>query len=132
MSNWVKKIGAMTLITGDLDRSKKFYQDVFGLPARHEDEDTVMFQFDDMYVFLHQASAGDAPSGVVHDLALTGAGQFAIIVDDVDAVSADLGELGVPLLSGPCDRPWGMRTLTFADPSGHVWEIAQEITSADR
>ena len=30
-------------------------------------------------------------------------------------------------LRGPADRPWGMRTVTFADPGGHIWEIAQEI-----
>lgn len=24
---------------------------------------------------------------------------------------------------------WGMRTLTFADPGGHTWEIAQELPS---
>ncbi|MGH3402377.1 MAG: hypothetical protein ACRDRJ_07680 [Streptosporangiaceae bacterium] len=28
---------------------------------------------------------------------------------------------------GPADRPWGMRTVTFADPGGHIWEIAQEL-----
>ena len=56
-----------------------------------------------------------------------GAGQFAIIVDDVDAVSSELAGRGVRLLSGPADRPWGMRTVTFADPGGHIWEIAQEI-----
>jgi catechol 2,3-dioxygenase-like lactoylglutathione lyase family enzyme len=132
MSKWVKRIGAMTLVVGDLGRSKKFYQDVFGLPALHEDEDSVMFRFEDMYVFLRNSPAADEPpSGEVRDLALTGAGQFAIIVEDVDAVGRDLEELGVPLLSGPSDRPWGMRTLTFADPGGHVWEIAQELPSAD-
>jgi uncharacterized glyoxalase superfamily protein PhnB len=29
-------------------------------------------------------------------------------------------------LSGPANREWGMRTATFADPAGHIWEIAQE------
>lgn len=32
--------------------------------------------------------------------------------------------------SGPADRDWGMRTMTFADPGGHTWEIAQELPSA--
>ena len=40
---------------------------------------------------------------------------------------AELAGRGVSLLSGPADRPWGMRTVTFADPGGHIWEIAQEI-----
>ena len=52
---------------------------------------------------------------------------LTIRVDDVDAVCAELGRHGVSLLNGPVDRPWGRRTAAFADPSGHVWEVAQEI-----
>jgi catechol 2,3-dioxygenase-like lactoylglutathione lyase family enzyme len=33
----------------------------------------------------------------------------------------------VELLNGPLDREWGVRTAAFADPDGHVWEIAQEL-----
>jgi uncharacterized glyoxalase superfamily protein PhnB len=31
------------------------------------------------------------------------------------------------LLNGPIDRPWGRRTAAFADPAGHLWEVAQEL-----
>jgi len=128
VTDWEKEIGAMTLLVADLDRSKAFYQAAFGLAPQLEEPDTVMFRFKNMYVFLHQPQAAAAPAAdAVLDLARTGAGQFAIIVDNVDAVSADLADRGVALLSGPSDRDWGMRTLTFADPSGHVWEIAQQL-----
>ena len=46
-----------------------------------------------------------------------------------DAVCAQLRERGVALLTGPRDRPWGMRTATFVDPAGHSWEIGQRIVS---
>ena len=123
----------MTLFVGDLDSSKKFYQEVFGLPAIDADQDTVMFRFKNMLVFLHKggAAADEPPAGEVLEQALQGAGQFAIIVEDVDAVRADLDKAGVALLSGPDDRPWGMRTVTFADPGGHVWEIAQELPGSE-
>jgi catechol 2,3-dioxygenase-like lactoylglutathione lyase family enzyme len=39
-----QQIGAVNLIVGDLERSKAFYRDVFGLPLQHEDEDTAMSQ----------------------------------------------------------------------------------------
>ncbi|MGO7259223.1 VOC family protein, partial [Rhizobium brockwellii] len=42
---------------------------------------------------------------------------LTIRVDDVDAVCAELRKLGVTLLNGPIDRPWGRRTAAFADPS---------------
>jgi uncharacterized glyoxalase superfamily protein PhnB len=34
------------------------------------------------------------------------------------------------VISGPEDRDWGMRTMTFADPGGHTWEIAQELPAS--
>lgn len=128
MAEWDKQIGAINLIVGDLKRSSAFYRDVFGLPVKHEDEETAMFQFRDTYVFLQRGSAHeDAPADEVRDLAEKGVGQFAIIVDDVDAVRAELAERGVVAISGPADRRWGMRTMTFADPGGTTWEIAQEL-----
>jgi catechol 2,3-dioxygenase-like lactoylglutathione lyase family enzyme len=126
MADWEKQIGAITLHVPDLDRAKEFYQDAFGLEGRPAGDDTVIFRFKDTWVFLHQSTQTE-PAIEIRDTALGGAGQFAIIVDDVDAVCAELTEHGVELLSGPADRDWGMRTVTFADPAGHVWEIAQEI-----
>ena len=117
----------MTLFVPDLDRARQFYQDVFGLDAQPVDDDTTMLRFQDMYLFLHTAAAAREPQPEVLDEARKGAGQFAIIVGDVDAVCSELAGRGVTLLSGPADRPWGMRTVTFADPGGHIWEIAQEI-----
>jgi lactoylglutathione lyase len=38
---------------------------------------------------------------------------------------AVLKSRGVALLNGPIDRPWGMRTASFRDPDGYIWEIAK-------
>lgn len=128
MGDWDREIGAMTLLVADLGASKQFYEDAFGLTAQHEDAVSVMFRFENMYVFLRKAPVADGPpADTVLELAEAGAGQFAIIVHDVDAVTAELAERGVRVISGPSDRDWGMRTITFADPSGHVWEIAQPV-----
>ena len=50
---------------------------------------------------------------------------FTLTVDDVDAMCAELAARGVTLLNGPMDRPWGIRTASFFDPGGHIWEIAK-------
>src|SRR5438876_930227 len=119
MAEWEKQIAAINLIVGDLERSMAFYSQVFGLPLQHQDADTATFRFKDTYVFLQRSSAHqDEPSGEVRDLAQSGVGQFAIIVQDVDAVRAELEQQEVTLISGPADRDWGMRTITFADPCG--------------
>ncbi|MEV6805296.1 hypothetical protein [Streptomyces sp. NPDC051129] len=28
-------------------------------------------------------------------------------------------------LIGPMNRPWGIRTASFKDPGGRIWEVAQ-------
>lgn len=126
MTDWERQIGAMTLFVPDMKRAAAFYQNAFGLEGR-DLGDAVMFRFKDMFVFLHETGHAAEPVSEIREEGLKGAGQFAIIVSDVDAVCAELVERGVELLSGPADRDWGMRTVTFADPAGHIWEIAQEI-----
>ena len=128
MAEWEKQIRAINLIVRDLERSKAFYRDVFGLPLQHEDADTAMFRFADTYFFLQCGETHqDGPSGDVLSLAQKGVGQFVIFVDDVDAVHAEFDQAQVATISGPADRDWGMRTLTLADPGGYTWEITQEL-----
>jgi catechol 2,3-dioxygenase-like lactoylglutathione lyase family enzyme len=130
MAEWEKQIGAINLIVGDLERSTAFYRGVFGLAPLGEEEDVAIFRFGDVYVFLQRdPTHQEAPAGTVLDQAQKGVGQFAIIVEDVDAVRSELDEHGVTPISGPADRDWGMRTMTFADPGGCVWEIAQELAN---
>jgi uncharacterized glyoxalase superfamily protein PhnB len=86
-----------------------------------------VFGFGETLVNLLQTSAADelvAPAPV----AAPGSGvraQLTLGVDDVDAMCAELTARGAELLNGPIDRPWGIRTASFRDPGGHIWEIAQ-------
>ncbi len=127
MAEWEKQINAMTLVVGDLERSKTFYREVFGLLPLDEEEDLAVLGFTNMYVALRRDPAHQPPGREVLGLAEKGVGQFAIWVEDVDAVRAELDEHGVTLISGPADRGWGMRTITFADPDGYIWQIAQDL-----
>jgi catechol 2,3-dioxygenase-like lactoylglutathione lyase family enzyme len=131
MAEWKRQIGAMTLFVPDLDEARKFYADAFGLDAQPLDEGNAMLRFEDTFVFLHQVAAAAQPLPEVLAEAANGAGQFAIIVDDADAVCAEIADRGVRPLTGPADRDWGMRTATFADPGGYIWEITQVIPAAD-
>ena len=53
--------------------------------------------------------------------------QLTIWVEDTDATVAELQARGVKLINGPINRHWGQRTAAFADPAGHIWEVAQSI-----
>ena len=131
MAEWEKRIFAVNLIVGDLERSKTFYREVFGLAPLDEEEDLAIFRLGDTFFALrHDPSRQAGPGDEYLRLAQKGVGQFAIVVEDVDAVRAELEEHGVTVISGPADRDWGMRTLTFADPGGYTWGIAQDLPSA--
>lgn len=123
---WPRGIAAVTLFVEDLDTTKRFYREVFGLPVAFEDNESAVFKFENTMINLLKSSA--APELVQPaTVAAPEAGvrmQFTIEVDDVDAMCAELTGRGVELLNGPMDRPWGIRTATFRDPAGHVWEIA--------
>jgi catechol 2,3-dioxygenase-like lactoylglutathione lyase family enzyme len=126
MATWPGGISAVTVFIADLEAAKEFYQRAFGLPTTFEDETSAVFRFGDTLVNLlleTEASELIAPAAVAPREA--GARfQFTIGVDDVDAVARELTERGVELLNGPMDRPWGIRTASFVDPGGHIWEIA--------
>ena len=123
---WPGGIAAVTLFIEDLERAKDFYRNVFQLPVFFEDSNSVVFRFDGTLVNLLRTS--EAPSLVAPaEVAAPDAGvrfQFTLGVEDVDAVCERLTERGVELLNGPMDRPWGIRTASFRDPGGHIWEIA--------
>ncbi len=124
---WAGKIGAITLFVENLAAAKRFYVDVFGLPVVFEDENSAVFSFGNTIINLLDTRAAPEliePATVAPPDAGARA-QITVQVDDVDAVCAQLTRRGVPLLNGPMDRPWGVRTASFVDPGGHIWEIAK-------
>jgi catechol 2,3-dioxygenase-like lactoylglutathione lyase family enzyme len=124
---WPKGISAITLFVEDLDASRAFYQRAFGLPIHYEDDASAVFNFGNTLINLLKVTDAHeliAPATVASPDAGSRL-QFTIEVDDVDAMCAELTARGVELLNGPIDRPWGIRTASFRDPGGHIWEIAK-------
>jgi catechol 2,3-dioxygenase-like lactoylglutathione lyase family enzyme len=123
---WPGSIAAITLFVEDLYDAKRFYQEVFELPVAFADDNSAVFEFGDTMINLlktteapglvEPATVGDRNAGVRF--------QFTLGVSDVDAMCERLKERGVEILNGPMDRPWGIRTASFRDPGGHIWEIA--------
>ncbi len=129
---WPKRIGAITLFTEDLAATRDFYATVFAVPLIFEDDDSAAFDFGNTIINVLRAGAAEELIGPA-SVGGPDAGprlQLTIDVVDVDATCAELASRGVQLLNGPLDRPWGIRTATFRDPGGHVWEIAQPIRKA--
>jgi lactoylglutathione lyase len=129
VSELLKSLGAITLFVDDPQRSKAFYENAFGLSTIYEDENSAVIKFENTVLNLLATSAAHdliAPAAVAGRESGSRL-QFTVWVEDTDAVCRELSSRGVELLNGPMNRPWGMRTAAFADPDGHIWEVAQEL-----
>ena len=123
------EVEVITLFVDDIASSKAFYARVFGAQTVWQDEVSSVLKFGGLLINLLDASRAP-PLVEPIPVGPSSAGPRALLtirVTDVDAVCAGLRTVGIDLLNGPIDRPWGRRTAAFADPSGHVWEVAQVI-----
>lgn len=131
MSGLLSSVGAITMFVADHERAKSFYEQAFDAEIVYEDEDAIAFKFESIIVNLlvtREALELIGPA-VVAEQEAGSRFQLTINVLDTDAVCEELARRGVTLLNGPIDRPWGLRTAAFADPDGHICEVAAEIPS---
>lgn len=129
----LSQIEVITLFVNDVAKSREFYDQVFARPVVYEDDVSFVLEFESLMVNVLQIEQAhelveprsvSTPSTSPQML-------LTIRVEDADAACTALRDNGAQLLNGPTDRPWGRRTAAFADPSGHVWEIAQVIADQE-
>lgn len=125
----MRNLECITLFVEDLAAARKFYLEVFAPPIVYEDAVSAVFKLENVMINLLQSSEAPGLIGpaLVADRRAGPRLMFTVRVPNVDEACARLKTLEVPLLNGPQDRPWGRRTAAFADPAGHVWELAHEI-----
>lgn len=125
--SWAEKIFANTLFVADIDVSKAFYSRVFELSPVYEDEHSAVFKFGNLMINLLAESEAPALIGPAQVASKSSGSrsQLTIPVEDVDAHAQRLINLGIPIINGPMDRSWGIRTLLFSDPDGHLWELSK-------
>jgi catechol 2,3-dioxygenase-like lactoylglutathione lyase family enzyme len=117
---------AITLFVQDLNQAEEFYGASLGLDKVFGDDVSAVYMVGSTAInLLLSSEAADlvAPFAV----ASPGGGAqsvYTLRVKDVDRVVEQLLSSGVALLNGPIDRPWGVRTASFQDPSGNIWELA--------
>jgi lactoylglutathione lyase len=133
VSETLKNVGAITLFVEDLPAARSFYERVFGRTAAFEDDSSAAFKFDNTLVNLVNTRAAGQVIAPVAVASPSAGSRFllTIWVDDVDAACTELANQGVGLLNGPVDRPWGLRTASFTDPAGHIWELAQSLDESE-
>ncbi|MDN5760730.1 MAG: VOC family protein [Microlunatus sp.] len=119
------RLGYVILYVRDLSHSIAFYRDVVGLPFKFQDAGYAEFATHQTRFALFEARRAAWLTG--QGVTPGPAAEVVFLVPDVDAEARRLSALGVPILSGPADRPWGHRTVHVGDPDGFVVEFAQEI-----
>ena len=125
------QLGAITLFVADRQVARDFYARLFAAEPIFEDATSAAFRLENVILNLLVRGSADeliTPAAV----APSGSGsafQLTLEVGDVDRTCRELAENGVQLLNGPMDRAWGVRTAAFADPDGHVWEVAAPVVA---
>lgn len=120
------RLSFITLGVADLDRSKDFYNDVLGWKPLQDSGGIVMYKLNGMILSLYlqhelmeDAQVKDDGRGSRFTLA-----QCLRSPEEVDALFAELKKNKVKILKEPQKVFWGGYSGYFADPDGHLWEIA--------
>lgn len=115
-------VRVVTLAAADVARSVAFYRAVFRAPEPSWrpgyatfDGGGVRLAVCDREVLRAEVGTTGGPAVLSHQVARA---------EDVDALLATAARAGAVVLVAARERPWGGRSGSFADPDGHVWEVA--------
>lgn len=122
------KVGLITLGARDLARSLEFYRDGLGLPTHgyKPDAGVVFFALEGTWLALYPRDKLAEDAGVPDG---QGFGGITLAHNEpspekVDAAYAEAIAAGARAVKPPQKAFWGGYCGYFADPDGHLWEIA--------
>ena len=122
----------VNMTVSDLDRSVGFYRDVFGFDVRWEGtvngghNRATHIGTDSSYLALFEA---DRPARPSIDYEAVGHNHFGVVVDDLDAITSRLDEMGVGRHLEADYEPG--RRAYFFDPDGYEVELVEYADVAD-
>lgn len=124
------RISIITLGVDDLPRAIRFYRDGLGLSTSAKDDaDIAFFQTAGSRLALYPREelakdvSGDLPSERIGFSAVTLA-HVARTREEVDTILAQAVSAGGSLAKPAQEVFWGGYSGYFADPDGHLWEVA--------
>lgn len=122
-----QRLSLVTLGVADLARSRRFYEEGLGWRRGNDNDSVAFYQMPSGILALWSRAAlaedaGVADSGVAFSgIALA---YNARSRDEVDAVLAEARAAGADVVKPAHDTFWGGYSGYFADPDGHLWEVA--------
>ena len=116
----VESISAVTLVTGDMGASVRFYEALgFRLLYGGPDDPFTSFAVGAGFLNLQVGAEGARMS--------TGWGRIIFWVDDVDAMHVRAVAAGALPSTSPADAPWGERYFHVDDPDGNELSFARPL-----
>lgn len=122
-----QRVSLITLGVRDLERARRFYEDGLGWKRGNRDQGVAFYQAGGMIVALwgRDQLAGDAGVGAQG----SGFGGLALAYntrsrEEVETVLAEAVAAGGRLVRAAHETFWGGYSGYFADPDGHLWEVA--------
>ena len=125
-----QRVHLITLGVDDLDRAREFYRSLGWSPVAGTPEGIVVFDLYGASLALYPRA--DLARDLARDLGRElprGSGALTLACNvreraEVAEVIAAARAAGAEILREPHDAPWGGHIAYFADPDGHVWEVA--------
>ncbi len=115
---------AITIIVKDLEASREFYGQKLNLTELYKDEVSTVFKAGGTMINILKDSQAEE---LIAPATLSSANTrtvFTLKCEEIDKAAEELKALDIAILNGPIDRPWGVRTVSFQDPDGIIWELA--------
>ena len=119
-------VSLVTLASADLARSLDFYVRGLGWKPSFSNDHVAFFQANGLIVGFFVKDAFEKDMG--HPIAMGGR-SFSLAHNlgspaEVDAVFEQARAAGATMVKPPEATPWGGYSGYFADPDGHLWEVA--------
>ena len=121
------RISMVALGVRDLETSRAFYEDGLALPKIDGPPGVAFFNLNGTWLGLSPLEAQAAEIGVqIDEPGYSGMNLVHNVASEVevDALIAAASAAGAKTLKEPGRAEWGGYHGYFADPDGHVWEVA--------
>lgn len=125
-----QRLSLITLGVADLARSRRFYEDGLGWrPSGAGNDEVAFYQLGGIALALWGRDELAADAGLPRPGPPRAFAGFALAHnvrarDEVDAILSKAAAAGGRVLRAGNGTAWGGYTGYFADPDGHLWEIA--------
>lgn len=123
------QISLITILTNDVPKMRKFYQQTLGFPVKTDMDSYVEFESQGVRFSICTRQTLSEATGGHESFSVQARGQSFELAfpcesaDDVATSYRDVVAKGATPIQEPATMPWGQTTAFFADPEGNIHEL---------